>query len=147
MKKFKKLAAVLAALVLALSCFVACSNGDDGSSTSTSSSNSTSSTALQGLWIIDENEPESYGYYFIGNTRYSVISISGKYYCIEDSKVNFSVSGDKIVVEIEGQTYEASFTINGNTATISTAGTSKIWKKVDTIPIKITESEFENLFL
>lgn len=156
MKRFTKLAAVFAALMLALACFVACSNGDDSSSTSTGGSASTgnsgsggSATVLEGLWVIDEfidNDDEKNGCYFKGNSMYTIGYAHGKYYCIEDSKMSFSVSGNKIVVVDDGETDELLFTISGNTMTIIMPDKqSCTMEKVEVIPTKITTSDFENL--
>ena len=107
MKKFAKLSAVFAALVLALSCFVACSNGDDDSA---------SVQALQGLWIYED---DVYGFYIAGNTLYYAI-LDNTTWCYDKEEADkFSVSGNKITLHFydEDEYYEdvSYFEINGDT--------------------------------
>ena len=121
MKKFAKLSAVFAALVLALSCFVACSNGDDDSA---------SVHALQGLWIQDDDS----GFYFENNICYYVWLENNIWYY--DSKGKFSVSGNKIrLYNDEGTEYdEADFSINGNKLTLKIEGEEDVWIKSNKTP-------------
>ncbi|MDE5581775.1 MAG: lipocalin family protein [Treponemataceae bacterium] len=121
MKKFAKLSAVFAALVLALSCFVACSNGDDDSA---------SVQALQGLWIQDDDS----GFYFENNICYYVWLENNIWYY--NSKGKFSVSGNKIrLYNDEGTEYdEADFSINGNKLTLKTEGEEDVWIKSNKTP-------------
>lgn len=158
MKKFAKLAAVFAALVLTLSCFVACSNGNEdskspgsdkdkptvsGTTTPSDSDDNKSVKALQGLWIYEE-ESYIWGWYFVNNTMYLVQYVDGTYYCIEDQPMSFSVSGNKIIVDEEDD--ELSFTINGKTMNFTMPdGKSFIMKKVNVTPTKITYSDLEEL--
>lgn len=138
MKRFVKLAAVFAVLMLALACFVACSSGDDSSSTG-------SPAVLEGLWVIDDDD-EKNGYYFKGNTLYPSCYANRKYYYIEDYKESFFVSGNKIVAYHDEGIDELPFTIRGNTMTLIISNESFTLKKVDRIPTKITSSEFDNMF-
>ena len=85
MKKFAKLAAVLAALMLALSCFVACSSGDDDDD-----DDDGGPSVLEGYWAT-ESAIKS-GYYFVGNKMYRVNA--GYYY--ESQGIEFSISGDTV---------------------------------------------------
>ncbi|MDE5776319.1 MAG: lipocalin family protein [Treponemataceae bacterium] len=107
MKKFAKLSAVFAALVLVLSCFVACSNGDDDSA---------SVQALQGLWIYED---DVYGFYIAGNTLYYAILDNTTWYYDKEEADKFSVSGNKITLHYydEDKYYEdvSYFEINGDT--------------------------------
>lgn len=117
MKKFAKLVAVFAALMLAWACFVACSNGDDDNG-----SDDASVKALQGLWIY---EKDVCGQYLEGDTFYHAI-LDGKTWCYDkDDYDKFSVSGNKITVSYydeEDDKYhvylEADFEINGDTLTL-----------------------------
>lgn len=139
MKKFAKLSAVFAALVLALSCFVACSNGDD---------DSVSVQALQGLWIY-----EGEGAYIVGDTFYEALlnKNDGKYYyCKEGTK--FSVSGNKITMYYdEGEYYETDIKINGDKLTMKYYDEdNKSWeemtyKKIAETPTEVSQDEFDKL--
>lgn len=137
MKKFVKLAAVFAALVLALSCFVACSS-DDGDDES----------ALEGLWYYDEGE----GSYVVGNKMYSVFYVNGEYYYIEDDATEFTVSGNEITWKYEdGYTEKSSFEISGNKLTVTyyyeDGEEDKVTlTKVNEKPKKLSWKELEELF-
>lgn len=157
MKKFTKLAAVFAALVLAWACFVACSNGDEDSS-SDSGSTSISVEALQGLWL-DENAVKNDidGMYIIGNTMYRVCLEGEKYYYNEEGE-KFSISGNQIISQSEEDDDDEIifFEINGDTLTItseykdSKTGEKKRhvskYNKTNTVPTKLTDEAFMNKF-
>lgn len=141
MKKFAKLSAVFAALVLVLSCFVACSNGDDDSA---------SVQALQGLWI-DENADKNDidGMYILNNTVYMVCSEDEKYYYDEEGD-KFSISGNQILSENNDDIIF--FEINGDKLTITSkdkkTGEDDVSKynKKNTVPIKLSSKKFEDKF-
>lgn len=148
MKKFAKLSAVFAALVLALSCFVACSNGDDDSA---------SVQALQGLWIDEKTDKNDIdGMYILNNTMYYVCSEGEKYYYDEEGE-KFSISGNQIIPQSEDNDDIIFFEINSDdTLTITyeypdkdtgnkNKEVSKYYKK-NTVPIKLSSEEFENKF-
>lgn len=102
MKKFVKLAAVLAALVLALSCFVACSNGDDDDDDSPSVSK----------WVTEDGEKltvkgEDSGSYILvsGNNTFEgtfkvTATVNGVTTGTLDGDVvgNYTIDGDKMTV-------------------------------------------------
>ena len=111
MKKFEKLVAVFAALMLAWACFVACSNGDDDNG-----SDDASVKALQGLWIYEDDFD---GYYIEGNTLYYAI-LDDKTWCYDEEDYDqFFVSGNKFTISYydDGKHYEdeSDFEINGDT--------------------------------
>ena len=159
MKKFAKLTAVFTALVLALSCFVACSNGDDDS-------DSAAVKSLQGLWSFKrsyyESNDETYepskeyeqGFYFSGNMVYAFIGQDGKYY-YDDEGYKFSVSGNTLVIHFEDEEdddkWEADFEINGDTLTLYTVDKKvgkevEIYKKVNSTPTKTTYEKLKEMF-
>ncbi|MBD5439292.1 MAG: hypothetical protein HDR37_12160 [Treponema sp.] len=123
MKKFAKLAAVLAALMLALSCFVACSSGDDDDDDDGGPS------VLEGYWATGSAIKD--GYYFVGNKMYRVNA--GYYY--ESQGIEFSISGD--TVKLEGKDY-FSFSISedGETLTTESNGFKNTYKKQSGEPLK-----------
>ncbi len=143
MKKFAKLAAVLAALVLVLPCLVACSNGDDDSG-----SDSASVQALQGLWISEEG----WGNYVVGDTMYEALfdKSNKKYYYNEDGD-KFSVSGNKCIMHYYDGEYDFEFEIKGDTLTVKyydeddKKWSTNTYKKFTKTPIKMTSKEFDDL--
>ncbi len=152
MKRFTKLAAVFAALMLSLACFVACSNGDDSSSAPTGGSASTgnsgsggSATVLEGLWISDDFYG---GYYFVGNKVYSAYrsEIDGRYYYNTEGR-EFAIFGNQFIDD--GQTLD--FTISGNTlftkmeVNTDYGLTSEItsFKKIEKTPTGVSAKEFD----
>ena len=159
MKKFAKLTAVFTALVLALSCFVACSNGDDDS-------DSAAVQSLQGLWSFKgayyESNDETYepsedyeeGFYFSVNMVYEFIGQDGKYY-YDDEGYKFSVSGNTLVIHFEDEEdddkWEADFEINSDTLTLYTVDKKvgkevEIYKKVNSTPTKTTYEKLKEMF-
>lgn len=142
MKKFMKLAAVFAALVLALSCFVACSSDDDDGDDS----------ALAGLWI-EEDDDFGEGFYVVGNKMYDAYYINGKYYYVAENPSEFTVNENEITFRYEdGYTEKCTFEIIGDTSTIIWSESDVfISKKVNKKPIKVNSYEeleemFEHLF-
>lgn len=166
MKKFTKLAAVFAALVLAWACFVACSNSssdsgsngaDDSSSNSGSNAGSNSSSnsnsgsdsgsnpsstpisvqALQGLWI--ENGTTE-GWWIQGTTLYPVEKKNEKYIYEEAAALNFSISGNTINYSIENEAREMQAEINGDTLTLKykegKTSYTDTYKKINATPTK-----------
>ena len=148
MKKFEKLVAVFAALMLAWACFVACSNGDDDNG-----SDDASVKALQGLWI---EEGYDWGFYFVGDTVYEALfdKKAEKYYYCEDGD-KFSVSGTKIIMyyydeednECEEEGY---FETNGDTLTLKYYGDGEKWetetyKKMQKTPSPLSSEDFNKL--
>lgn len=136
MKKFTKLAAVFAALVLTWACFVACSNGDDDSS---------SVQALQGLWILEDDNTD--GIYIVGNTIYPALFINNinQAFYNKESGLKFSVSENKIKASGE----EMPFEINGNGLIMSYKEDEDqyiaTYKKITKTTIGISSKEFEQL--
>lgn len=133
MKKFVKLTAVFAALVLALSCFVACSSDDDDES------------VLAGLWI----DEDGYGLYIVGNKMCEAYHEGDKYYYIEEYAIEFTVSGNEITAKFEtdeGQQYteKAIFKISGNKLTLTyydddgTKDDTVVAEKVNKKPTKVS---------
>lgn len=154
MKKFTKLAAVFAALVLAWACFVACSNSssdsgsngaDDSSSNSGSDSGSNSGSttisvqALQGLWL-DKNENGGEGWWIKDNILYPAIMRNGKYIYEEDEPSEFSISGNTINCSINGFSVKIEPKINGDTLTLKYTYNGEedeeVLKKINAIPNK-----------
>ena len=140
MKKFVKLAAVFAALVLALSCFVSCSSDDDDDE-----------SVLAGLWIYEE-DGYGYGYYVVGNKMFPAYHEGDKYYYIEEEAAEFTVSGNEITVKFEtdgGQQYtgKAIFAISGNKLTLTyydddgTEDDTVVVEKVNKKPTKVSTWE------
>lgn len=174
MKKFAKLVAVFAALMLAWACFVACSNGDDdngansdsnsdSNSGSNSNSNSGSNTgtntgsntgsddasvkALQGLWI---EEGSDWGRYFVGDTMYEALfdKKAEKYYYCEDGD-KFSVSGTKIITyyyEEDNEREEVEyFEINRDTLILKCQNETETYKKIAKAPSQLSSKDFNKL--
>lgn len=161
MKSRMKIFATVTAVALVLGAFTlaSCSNssssddsssGGNGSSGNNSSSGNGNSSgdnnasSLEGLWIIDESiddeeEGETGGYYFKGDTLYPAVCMDGKYYYFEDEKESISVSGDKIV-SADGD--ELTFKITGNTPTLSMGDVSFTLNKVNSTPEKMSMSDF-----
>ena len=145
MKKFAKLVAVFAALMLAWACFVACSNGDDDNG-----SDDASVKALQGLWI-EEGYDE--GVYIVSNTLYDVIVKDGKYYYDKDDSSKFSVSGNKITTYYYDDEGEADFEINGDTLILKILYVSEgeeelekfTYKRITGNPIPLSSEDFNKL--
>lgn len=142
MKKFTKLAAVFAALVLAWACFVACSNGDDDSSSdsgSNPSSTSISVEALQGLWL-DDDKDGSEGWWIQGNILYPAKKKDGKYIYEEDDPSEFSISGNTISFSTNDISVKAELKIDGDTVTFKYnfdgEEDEEVLKKIDAIPEK-----------
>lgn len=152
MKKFAKLVAVFAALMLAWACFVACSNGDDDNGP-----DDASVKALQGLWI---EEGYDWGFYFVGDTVYEALfdKKAEKYYYCEDGD-KFSVSGTKIIMyyydeednECEEEGY---FETNGDTLTLkyeykdeddSLKTETETYKKNTEKPLPLSSEDFNKL--
>lgn len=141
MKKFAKLVAVFAALVLAWACFVACSNsssdsGSNGADDSSSNSGSTtiSVQALQGLWIEDG---ATEGWWIQGNKLYPAEKKSGKYIYADDP-LDFSISGNTINYAIENEAREMQAEIKGDTLTVKYNEGGKnytdVYKKINDTP-------------
>lgn len=175
MKKFAKLVAVFAALMLAWACFVACSNGDDDNGTnsdsnsdsnsgSNSNSNSGSNTgtnagsntgsdtasvkALQGLWI---EEGSDWGRYFVDDTVYEALfdEKTKKYYYCEDGN-KFSVSGTKIIMyyydEEDNEREEVEyFEINRDTLILKCQNETETYKKNTEKPLPLSSKDFNKL--
>lgn len=145
MKKFAKLVAVFAALMLAWACFVACSNGDDDNG-----SDDASVKALQGLWI-EEGYDE--GVYIVSNTLYDVLVKDGKYYYDKDDSSKFSVSGNKITTYYHDDEGEADFEINGDTLILKILYVSEgeeelekfTYKRITGNPIPLSSEDFNKL--
>lgn len=147
MKKFAKLVAVFAALMLAWACFVACSNGDDDNG-----SDDASVKALQGLWI---EEGSDWGLYFVGDTVYEALfdKKAKKYYYCEDGD-KFFVSGNKIITyyyEEDNEREEVEyFEINRDTLTLKYYGDGEKWetetyKKMQKTPSPLSSEDFNKL--
>lgn len=147
MKKFTKLAAVFAALVLAWACFVACSNSssdsgsngaDDSSSGSDSGSNPSSVQALQGLWILENNE----GGIYVVNKKYYLVDVEeNNYSYTEKEGMDFSVDGNKLITHYEGEEDDVSeFAIKDNELTLTYVEkgnpVTDTYKKINATPTK-----------
>lgn len=147
MKKFAKLVAVFAALMLAWACFVACSNGDDDNGP-----DDASVKALQGLWIYED---DVYGFYIAGNTLYYAILDDNTWYYDREYYDKFSVSGNKFTASYydEGEYSEnvSYFEINGDTLTLKHYDEkdgsldTDILKKSAENPKGISTKEFEEI--
>lgn len=107
--------------------------------------NNNPANALQGLWVYEE-ESYIWGWYFVNNTMYQVQYVDGTYYYVEDHPISFSVSGNKILGDVDGDELQYTFTINGKTMNFTMSdGESFIMKKVNVSPTKITYSDLEEL--
>lgn len=118
MKKFAKLAAVFAALVLALSCFVACSNGDDDSNPPQTSTWTTADgctlTFGDGTYEFDAGDKIYKGTYTetASTDEDSTGTLKG------DVVGNYTITGETMAVVITSP-FVKTFTLNKGDSTVS----------------------------
>ncbi len=123
MKKFAKLAAVLAALVLALSCFVACSSGDDDDGDSPSNPSNPSINPF-------------------ANTEWVYVTISGNTQIVSN---NYTISFETDTVKYHDTTLDYSCKSNGDGSYTATLKYAK-GEDVFTFTIDDADAEIAKLY-